>query len=80
MKSIFIILLPLALFVLVTFVFAVIWAIRYTKVGPNRVLIVSGRVYQLPDGTRRGFRIVKGGGTFVMPVIEKAQALSLVLN
>jgi len=62
---------------LVTFVFIAIWASRYVKVGPNRVLIVSGRQHQLADGTRRGFRIVKGGGTFVLPVIEKAEALSL---
>jgi flotillin len=63
--------------VLVTVIFAIIWASRYVKVGPNRVLIVSGRLHQLPDGTRRGFRIVRGGGTFVFPVIEKAEALSL---
>jgi flotillin len=74
---IYIILLPLAAMVVVTIIFTAIWASRYVKVGPNRVLIVSGRVYQMPDGTRRNFRIVKGGGTFVFPVIEKAQALSL---
>jgi len=63
--------------VLVVVIFAAVWASRYVRVGPNRVLIVSGRQHQLPDGTRRGFRIVKGGGTFVVPVIEKADALSL---
>jgi flotillin len=63
--------------VVVIIIFAAIWATRYVKVGPNRVLIVSGRQIQLPDGTRRGFRIVKGGGTFVVPVIEKADVLSL---
>jgi flotillin len=63
--------------VLVTFVFVAIWASRYVKVGPNRVLVVSGRLRQLPDGTRVGFRIVKGGGTFVFPVIEKSEVLSL---
>jgi flotillin len=60
-----------------------IWASRYTKVGPNQVLVVSGRTYkqQEPDGTliRRGFRIVKGGGTFVIPVLEKIDILSLEL-
>jgi flotillin len=73
----YILVLPLAAALFVTFVFAAILLLRYTQVGPNRVLIVSGRLYQLPDGTRRGFRIVKGGGTFVLPVIEKAEALSL---
>jgi flotillin len=61
----------------VTFIFMAIWVSRYVKVGPNRVLIVSGRLHQLPDGTRQGFRIVRGGGTFVFPVVEKAEALSL---
>jgi flotillin len=69
--------------VLVVFVFLAIWANRYTKVGPNEVLVVSGRQYRVtdPDGTvsMRGFRIVKGGGTFVWPVIEKVDILSLEL-
>ncbi len=56
---------------------------RYTKVGPNEVLIISGRKhsYRDPDGTevKRGFRIVKGGGTFVYPVVEKVDILSLEL-
>ncbi|HWX19147.1 MAG TPA: flotillin family protein [Candidatus Binatia bacterium] len=67
----------IALVMLCVFIFATIWAARYTKVGPNRVLIVSGRQRQLADGTRVGFRIVKGGGTFVFPVIETAEVLSL---
>ncbi len=56
---------------------------RYTKVGPNDVLVVSGRKHRYadPDGTvkTRGFRIVKGGGTFVYPVVEKVDILSLEL-
>jgi len=50
---------------------------NFVRVGPNQVLIVSGRRLQLPDGTFAGFRIVKGGGTFVWPLIEKAAVLSL---
>jgi flotillin len=69
--------------VIVVFVFLAIWASRYTKVGPNQVLVVSGREYKVmdPDGTvqKRGFRIVKGGGTFVLPVVEKIDVLSLEL-
>src|SRR5215470_2909168 len=69
--------------VIVIFIFLAIWASRYTKVGPNEVLVVSGRQYQHtdPDGTMhaRGFRIVKGGGTFVLPVVEKIDVLSLEL-
>ena len=73
----FIMVLAVVVMVLFTFVFAAIWASRYKKVGPNRVLIVSGRQHQLADRTRLGFRIVKAGGTFVLPVIEKAETLSL---
>jgi flotillin len=67
----------------VIFLFAAVWASRYTKVGPNEVLVVSGRKHRFADvdgQTRvRGFRIVKGGGTFIIPVIEKADVLSLEL-
>ncbi len=52
---------------------------RYTKVGPNEVLIVSGRRHSHVDAggtvTTRGFRIVKGGGTFVCPIMEKIDVL-----
>jgi flotillin len=69
--------------VIVVFLFLTIWASRYTKVGPNQVLVISGRQYRYadPDGTvhTRGFRVVKGGGTFVFPVIEKVDILSLEL-
>jgi flotillin len=69
--------------VLVIIILMAIWAGRYTKVGPNQVLIVSGRKHAITevDGTRqsRGFRVVKGGGTFVIPVIEKVDVLSLEL-
>src|SRR6266496_3655514 len=65
--------------------FLILWMVlsRYTKVGPNQVLVVSGRQYKVADadGTShtRGFRIVKGGGTFVFPIIEKVDILSLEL-
>ena len=62
---------------LVLFIFIGILASRYVKVGPNQVLIVSGRRLQLPDGRSVGFRIVNGGGTFVFPVIERADVFSL---
>jgi len=69
--------------VIVVFIFLAIWAGRYTKVGPNQVLIVSGRKHRYvdPDGSvqARGFRVVKGGGTFIIPVLEKMDVLSLEL-
>lgn len=67
----------------VFFMFVAIWASRYTKVGPNQVLVISGRKHRIvdPDGTARevGFRVVKGGGVFVWPVYEKVDVLSLEL-
>src|SRR6516162_8564190 len=69
--------------VIVVIIFMAIWASRYTKVGPNEALVVSGRRHRVvgADGTvqARGFRIVKGGCTFVIPVIEKGDVLSLEL-
>ncbi len=70
--------------IVIVFILSIIvWASRYTKVGPNEVLIVSGKQHRIagPDGrvTMRGFRVVKGGGTFIMPVVEKADVLSLEL-
>jgi flotillin len=72
-----------AAFLFVFFMFIAIWASRYTKVGPNQVLVISGRKHRIidPDGAVRdvGFRIVKGGGVFVWPVYEKVDILSLEL-
>jgi len=72
-----------AAFLFVFFMMFAIWASRYTKVGPNQVLVISGRRHHLidPDGTGRdvGFRIGKGGGVFVWPVYEKVDILSLEL-
>lgn len=61
----------------------IIWAVRYAKAGPNEVLVVSGRKRTKvgPDGKKRtvGYRLVKGGGTFVWPIKERVQRLSLEL-
>ncbi len=67
----------------VLFVSIIVWIKRYNKAGPNQVLVVSGRKHKItdPDGNARiiGFRVVKGGGAFVWPVIEKVDLLSLEL-
>jgi flotillin len=69
--------------VVLLFVVGAIFANRYTKVGPNEVLVISGRKRKVadPDGTVRqvGFRIVKGGGVLVWPVLEKVDILRLEL-
>ncbi len=79
----------LSAFALVTLVFvllvlAFIYAARYKKVGPNQVLVISGRGQSYKDPvsgqvTRRSYRLVRGGGTFVWPVLERVDELSLEL-
>ena len=61
-----------------------ILASRYTKVPPNAVMVITGgkgQTIRQADGsrTRLGFRIIKGGGTFVVPVLERVDTLSLEL-
>jgi flotillin len=70
--------------VIAAIVIVVIIALKmqYRKVGPNEVLIVSGGMKHTvvePDGTKRkiGYRTHIGGGTFVMPLVETAEALPL---
>jgi len=70
-------------FVVVFLLVMMVWASRYTKVGPNEVLIISGRDHRVTSGDGRvskvGFRIVRGGGVFVYPVLERVDVLSLEL-
>ena len=75
----FMITLGVAAMVFVLFVFIAVWARSYVKVGPNQALIVSGRKVRRADGTWVGFRVVKGGGTFVFPLLERAEVLSLAV-
>jgi flotillin len=75
---------PLAIVVGIAILISfIIWASRYTKVGPNEVLVISGRKRTViePSGERKtaGYRLVKGGGTFVLPIKEHVQRLSLEL-
>jgi flotillin len=57
-----------------------VWAHQYTKVGPNEVLIISGgRMRRRGDRPAQGYRIVRGGGTYVRPFRERVQRLSLEL-
>lgn len=60
----------------------IIWMTRqYRKVGPNEVLVISGRRSTIvtPDGTKQeiGYRFRIGGGTFVNPFTEQAQTMPI---
>lgn len=65
--------------VLVVLVF--LWARNYQKVGPNQVLVISGRTSTVaePGGQKRqvGYRLQVGGGTFVWPMLESAEVFPL---
>ncbi len=63
--------------VLVLFLGISVFVSRYVKVGPDEALIVSGRKKKLASGQVVGFRIVKGGATFVWPIFEIAKTISL---
>lgn len=63
--------------VVVIFILISVFVGRYVKVGPDEALIVSGRKKKLANGQIVGFRIVKGGATFVWPVLEISKIISL---
>lgn len=44
---------------------------------PNEVLIFSGRNRMLPDGSKIGYRVIKGGRGFRIPILERVDRLSL---
>lgn len=44
---------------------------------PNEVLIFSGRTRKLSDGTTVGYRVIKGGRGFRIPLIEQVDRLNL---
>lgn len=66
-------------------VLAFIFLKNYVKVPPNEALIVSGRrrKYKVKDDEGRekvktfGYRIVRGGATFVIPFFERVDRLNL---
>jgi len=80
---------PILAFVLVAvavvfFGAIIVLSARLKKVGPNQVLVISGRgeavVHpQTGEKTRRQYRIVTGGSAFIWPVLERVDMLSLEL-
>ena len=67
----------------VLFIAYLVIRVRYKKAGPDEALIVYGRRKLLgakvrdEKGDAEGFRIVRGGGTFVWPAWEHYEILSL---
>lgn len=46
---------------------------------PNQILIFSGRRHALPDGTMVGFKILKGGWGFRIPLLENVSQMDMRL-
>ncbi len=61
------------------FALAFVYASRVKKVGPNEVLVISGRGESgaEPSDLQHNFRIVTGGRAFIWPVLERVDDLSL---
>lgn len=59
------------------FLLLVAWLVyrrRYRRIGPDEALVVYGR---RAKADRDGFRIIVGGGTFVVPFLEEAERFPL---
>lgn len=46
---------------------------------PNEVLVFSGRKSKLQDGTEVGFRVVRGGRSFRIPLLEKVDSMDMTV-
>ncbi len=44
---------------------------------PNKILIISGRKYRRPDGQVVGYRVIYGGRTFRIPILETVRIMDL---
>lgn len=77
MEALIPILLILVVFTIVALV--VVYASRVKKVGPNQVLVISGRgeAGREMETVESKFRIVTGGRAFVWPILERVDDLSL---
>ncbi len=66
------------LFVFTVFTVLAVYASRVQTVGPNEVLVISGRkTRNRATGEKEPYRIVKGGRAFIWPILERVDRLSL---
>ncbi len=73
----------IALIVLILFFILLITALVYFSriktVGPNEVMVISGRKHKDSSGQEMSYYLVKGGRAFIWPFIERVDYLSLEL-
>ncbi len=64
--------------VLVPLLFIIVIIKKFMVIGrPNEVLVFSGRKHKLADGTEVGFRVIRGGRAFRIPVFEKVDSMDM---
>ena len=70
---------PVAILIVVLgfFIALMLLSRNYIKVSPNQAAVISGRSRKLADGTKVGYRLVRGGATLIFPFLEKVEYLSL---
>ena len=72
---------PIIIGLVALLIFAVLFKSMWKVARPNQALVISGRKRKVaedePDSLT--FRIVTGGGTFVIPLVEQAEVLDLSL-
>ncbi|MBN1680393.1 MAG: flotillin family protein [Anaerolineae bacterium] len=65
-------------FMFIMFTLVAVYASRVRKVGPNEVLVISGRKQRNREtGEVEPYRIVKGGRAFIWPILERVDLLLL---
>ena len=68
-----------AIAVLIFAILITIWGVNALVqiCDPNKILIISGRKYRRPDGQTLGYRVIYGGRTFRIPVLETVKTMDL---
>jgi flotillin len=63
---------------LVPLFFIILVVKQFMVIGkPNEVLVFSGRKQQLADGSVVGFRVIRGGRSFRIPLLEKVDSMDM---
>ncbi|MBD2256773.1 SPFH domain-containing protein [Pseudanabaena sp. FACHB-2040] len=68
-----------AIAVLIFAIFIMIWGANALVqiCDPNKILIISGRKYRREDGQVMGYRVIYGGRTLRIPVLETVKTMDL---
>ena len=68
---------------IIIFIAILVYIAKYKTVGPDEALIVTGNLLGkgpnvVDSGDGKKIKIIRGGGTFVVPVFQQAEPLSLL--